>query len=481
MTRDGGRAFETCALEPVQLSRYRADGLEGVLDTGAWRSLQESGRRLAALLEGRRFWHLNSTAQGGGVAELLNWELPLAQSAGIDARRLTVSAPTEFFELTKDIHHLLHESGRPLSSNAKEIYESCLEEAGRSLLDLVEPGDVVVLHDPQPAGLIPSVIEAGGIPVWRCHVGTDRPGPLAQSAWDFLRPYVELAQALVFSRQSYVWSGLEEQKVRIVQPAIDPLAPKNQPLADEAVQAILRTAGLVDGPPQPEAAAFDRLDGSRARVERKADVLQEAPLPVGAPIVSQISRWDPLKDSLGVIDGFTRHVPLTTGAHLVLAGPSTRAVEDDPEGGRMFDQVRERWQALPHGERTRVHIASLPMDEPDENAAMVNALQRHSSVVVQKSLVEGFGLTVVEAMWKGRPIVASAVGGILEQLEDEVSGLLLKDPHDLESFGRHVDRLLRDAELARRLGEAAYAKASREFLPDRSVRDWLAVVETALA
>ena len=147
----------------------------------------------------------------------------------------------------------------------------------------------------------------------------------------------------------------------------------------------------------------------------------------------------------------------------------------------MEEELRERWKALPETERARVHIASLPMEEPDENAAMVNALQRHSSVVVQKSLVEGFGLTVVEAMWKGRPIVASAVGGILEQLEDEVSGLLLKDPHDLESFGRHVDRLLRDAELARRLGEAAYAKASREFLPDRSVRDWLAVVETALA
>jgi trehalose synthase len=473
-------AFEACSLEEVELSRYRADGLESVLATDAWRSLQENGKQLAALLEGRRFWHLNSTAHGGGVAELLTWLLPLARSAGIDARRLTLSAPAEFFELTKGIHHLLHESGKPLAANARQAYEHCLDEAARSLMDVVEPGDIVVVHDPQPAGLIPAAVEAGAVVVWRCHIGTDNPGRLARSAWEFLRPYVELAQVLIFSRRSYVWTGVDESKVRIVQPAIDPLAPKNQPLSDDSVAAILQTIGLLEGRPDAKAAAFTRLDGSAAKVDREADILQEAPIPASAAVVCQVSRWDPLKDPVGVIDGFTRRVSDANGAHLVLAGPATKSVEDDPEGARMFELVRQRWEGLTGDERTRVHVAALPMDEPDENAAMVNALQRHSAVIVQKSLEEGFGLTVVEAMWKARPIVASAVGGILEQIEDDVSGLLVDDPRDLHSFGEKVARLLDDDSLAHRLGDAAQAKTRKDFLPDRAVRDWLHVIQTAL-
>jgi trehalose synthase len=146
----------------------------------------------------------------------------------------------------------------------------------------------------------------------------------------------------------------------------------------------------------------------------------------------------------------------------------------------MFKLVRERWEALSDAERARVHIASLPMDEPDENAAMVNALQRHATVIAQKSLEEGFGLTVVEAMWKARPIVASGVGGILEQVEDGVSGLLVDDPRDLDAFGEKIVQLLHDKERAERLGQAAQAKTRKEFLPDRSVRDWLQVVQSAL-
>jgi trehalose synthase len=473
-------AFEACSLEEVELSRYRSESLESVLDADAWRSLQDNGMQLAELLQGRRFWHVNSTAHGGGVAELLTWLLPLARSVGIDARRLTVSAPAEFFELTKGIHHLLHESGKPLAQNARQAYDRCLDEAAQSLMEVVEPGDVVVIHDPQPAGLIPAAVEAGAVAIWRCHIGTDNPGRLAQSAWDFLRPYIDLAQVLIFSRRSYVWSGLDRSKVRIVQPAIDPLAPKNQPLSDATVVAILRTICLLQGKPDPKSAAFMRLDGSPAKVDREADILQEAPIPPESPVVCQVSRWDPLKDPVGVIEGFTGRVPEADGAHLVLAGPATKSVEDDPEGARTFKAVRERWEALPDADRARVHIASLPMDEPDENAAMVNALQRHATVIVQKSLEEGFGLTVVEAMWKARPIVASAVGGILDQVEDGVSGLLVHDPRDLDEFGEKVTRLLDDKELAERLGQAAQAKTRQEFLPDRSVRDWLQVVQAAL-
>jgi trehalose synthase len=179
-----------------------------------------------------------------------------------------------------------------------------------------------------------------------------------------------------------------------------------------------------------------------------------------------------MKDMAGVMQGFARHVDPALGAHLVLAGPTVTGVADDPEAAAVYNDCVLRWRELPHAIRGRVHLACLPMADPDENAAITNALQRHASVVVQKSLAEGFGLTVAEAMWKSRPIVASAVGGIRDQITSGEHGLLVEDPRDLRSFGGAVERLLREPEEAARLGAHARARALAEFLGDRHLEQY---------
>jgi trehalose synthase len=199
------------------------------------------------------------------------------------------------------------------------------------------------------------------------------------------------------------------------------------------------------------------------------------PPPLGAPLVVQVSRWDRLKDMAGVMTGFAEHVDGRSDAHLILAGPNVTGVSDDPEGAAVLEECTALWRQLPHGQRRRIHLACLPTADVDENAAIVNALQRRATVVTQKSLAEGFGLTVVEAMWKARPVVASAVGGIVDQITDNESGLLLDNPADLETFGRKVRTLLDNPELAASIGAAAQER-SRDFLPDVHLTRWASLL-----
>ncbi|MDH3686981.1 MAG: glycosyltransferase, partial [Myxococcales bacterium] len=210
-----------------------------------------------------------------------------------------------------------------------------------------------------------------------------------------------------------------------------------------------------------------RDDGSPGRVERRAEIVRLGRPPSWeTPLIVQISRWDPLKDMKGVMLGFAKlcESDCPVRPELVLGGPDVRLVADDPEGAEVFESVVEAWRELPEGIRNRVHLASFPTDDVQENAAMVNALQRHAAIVVQKSLREGFGLTVAEAMWKGRPVIGSAVGGIQDQIEDGVSGILLKDPADLDDFAAKLCDLLCDPALLERVGSAAKARAQESFL-----------------
>jgi trehalose synthase len=206
-------------------------------------------------------------------------------------------------------------------------------------------------------------------------------------------------------------------------------------------------------------------------------MLEDEPLPEGAPVVLQVSRWDALKDPLGVIRGFAEHVPADTGAHLVYAGPSVEAVADDPEGQRMLRESAALRESLPREARRRIHLASLPMVDVNENAIMVNALQRYAMVVIQKSLAEGFGLTVAEAMWKARPVVASRIGGIEEQIADGETGILLDDPRDLAAFGAAIVGLLRDPERATQMGRRARERVRDRFTSVRNLVDYALLIE----
>jgi trehalose synthase len=284
----------------------------------------------------------------------------------------------------------------------------------------------------------------------------------------------------VFSRESFAWEGLDRDRIVVIAPSIDPFSPKNQELDRDTVHAVLQAAGIVDGEPAGPV-TFERQDGSRGRVERKASLTEDVAVTLETPVVLQVSRWDALKDPLGVIQGFVEHVPADTGAHLIYAGPDVEAVADDPEGARMLREASNLRERLPAEARSRLHMAALPMDDPEENAVMVNALQRHATVIVQKSLAEGFGLTVSEAMWKARPIVASRIGGIQDQVEHGTSGLLLDDPRDLAAYGAAVTELLSDPGRADQIGARARERVRERFLSTRSLLDYLQLVRRVLS
>jgi trehalose synthase len=440
----------------------------------------EEGHRL---LEGRIVWNVNSTARGGGVVELLRPLVGYARGAGIDARWVVIEGTPEFFAVTKRIHNRLHGSlgdGAPLDDEARSIYEGVLAANLQAFPGHVRPGDVVILHDPQPAGLAAAMKAAGAAVIWRCHVGVDNPDDLVRQTWAFLLPYVQPADVYVFSREDFAWDGLDRSRVALIPPTIDAFSPKNVDLDAETVRAALAISGLVPGAAEPGSVTFERPDGTRGRVERRARMVEDGPLPPDVPAVVQVSRWDALKDPIGVVRGFAEHVPANTGAHLVYAAPDVEAVADDPEGlDTLRETIRVR-EALPEEARSRVHLASLQMEDLDENALTVNALQRHAAVILQKSLAEGFGLTVAEGMWKGRPVVASRVGGIQEQIVNGESGVLLDDPRDLAAFGAAITALLEDPPRAERMGRQARERVRDRFLNARSLLDYLDVIKQIL-
>jgi trehalose synthase len=455
-------------LEPVSVPVHAAsiDPFRNLLETAEWDRFVQTMHDTAARLTNRAIWNVNSTAHGGGVAEMLSWQIPYERGVGMEVRWLVIQGESRFFTFTKRLHALLHgvpSDGSIVNDAERTEYEQTLARNAEALVRQIRPGDVVILHDPQTAGLVRDLVQHGCRVIWRCHIGVDQPNAVAKAAWRFLLPQVGAAHATVFSRRAYVWEGIDPQRVEIIPPAIDAFAPKNQELNGETVAAVLRTTGiLADG-----AARQPRLKVGAVSVERTTDLFPEASLPEGARLTVQVSRWDRLKDPLGVMEGFAQFVAPSADSHLILAGPGASTVADDPEEAGVLREVEDRWHHLPPGVRDRVHLARLPMDDAQENAIIVNALQRRAQVVVQKSLGEGFGLTVAEAMWKARPVVASRVGGIQDQIEDGRSGVLIDDPRDLAAFGAAVVGLLADPASARRLGTAAKARVRHDFLAPR--------------
>jgi trehalose synthase len=455
----------------VGIVPLKIDRFDAILSKARARAFAAELERARRALGGRTLWHVNSTSTGGGVAEMLQTALCYLAGAGIDARWLVTGGDADFFVLTKRIHHMLHDrpgDGGPLDDAERELYVDSLRGEVPQVLERVRPGDVAFLHDPQTLGLAPPLREAGAGVVWTCHVGVDRPGEEARAAWRFLLPHARSCHVLVFTRPEYVWEGVDPDAVEIVPPCIDAFSPKNQPLEEGVVRAILSRTGIVPDGTRADP-AFTRRDGSDGLVASRARTFEDEPVPAGAQVVTQVSRWDALKDHRGAMTAFARHVPEDADAHLVLAGPSPAGVDDDPEGAAVLDELVRAREELPGAPRRRVHIACLPMDDVDENAATVNALQRRSAVVVQKSLAEGFGLTVAEAMWKARPVAATRVGGIQDQIEHGRTGVLVDDPADLRALGAAVTGLLENEAAAERMGRAAHESVAERYL----VPQWL--------
>jgi len=468
----------------VRVPVRRLSRFEEILDPAAFRRSADIVTRIAAVEAGRVVWHVNSTARGGGVAEMLGPLIGYSREAGVDARWMVVEGTPAFFVITKRMHNMLHAGpgdGGPLGSAERAVYEDVLDDNAVELSAVVRAGDVVVLHDPQTAGLIPVMRRLGARVVWRCHIGhDDLAHPDVVRAWAFLEPYVRRAEVVVFSRRAYVPAFCASSRVAVITPSIDPFSPKNQDITPEVTRAILCHAGLIEGGPDLAAPTFVRDDGGPGRVDRGAEILHVGRPPRwDTPVVVQVSRWDRLKDHLGVMEGFARLSEADAGgARLVLAGPSVTGVADDPDGPAVLGELIRAWRALPHQTRRRVQLASLPVVDAQENAAIVNALQRHATVVVQKSLQEGFGLTVAEAMWKGRPVLASAVGGIVDQIDDGRDGVLLADPTDPDAFAAALGTLLGDPERASVLGAAGHDRVRDRLLTIRQLVDDAGVLES---
>jgi trehalose synthase len=290
------------ALSHVPVGALNLERFGSVLPPADYVRLQRIVQRGREAFEGRVLWNVNSTAQGGGVAEMLVSLLAYARGAGIDARWVVIAGNEDFFVLTKRIHNFLHGSsgdGGDLDDDARRVFDEVTERNAAEFRELIKPEDVVIIHDPQPAGLLPAIRDIGCQTVWRCHVGLDHPHQLARRAWEFLIPYVRYADAYVFSRQAFAWEGLEK-RFTIIPPSIDAFSPKNQELDRETVLAILAVAGLNEDA-AAAAPTFTNLDGSPGRVDRPAQRWERRPLRSSDRVVVQVSRWDALKDPIGVI------------------------------------------------------------------------------------------------------------------------------------------------------------------------------------
>ena len=451
----------------VKVPRQSASLLEPIIGGERYRRLVQAADQVRQLQAGRTIWNVSSTAVGGGVAEMLEVLVGYVSDFGIPIDWLVICGDAQFFVITKRLHNQIHGdlAGGPLGAADAHHYTRMLTANAVELLDRIRPGDVALLHDPQTAGLAGPLARAGARVIWRCHIGVDWENDATRAGWDFLRPHLSRAEAYVFSRREYVPSWLPGDKVSIIPPSIDPFSPKNQDLDAATVQAILAELGVLDGAVPQVPARFVRRNGDMGAVTRPAAITGEGRPRPDDPVLLQVSRWDRLKDMAGVMRGFADYVVPSGDGYLMLTGPAVTEVSDDPEGAAVFGECLLQWRDLPPAARARILLVTLPLDDIDENAAMVNALQRHATVVAQKSLAEGFGLTVSEAMWKGRPVIGSAVGGIIDQIAPG-TGILLPDPTDLKAFGQAVRLLLDDPAEAARLGLAARAYIHEHYLGD---------------
>jgi len=379
------------------------------------RSYIEELRMLGERLSEKVIQTINSTYVGGGVAEILAHLVPLCNQLGVDVRWNVIQGSDDFFEVTKKFHNALHGKDEKISPEEFSLF---LEINQRNLNELGFCGDIFFVHDPQPVALITKRNEIGGKWVWRCHIDVSNPN---QEVWNFLRGFVLDYDAIAFSSPSFAQQLPVNQF--LISPAIDPLSDKNKELPSETIDSVLVKYGL----------SQDK------------------------PMVVQISRFDYLKDPVGVIDAFER-VKKNIDCQLVLAGGTA---SDDPESERVLSEVRERAAGNPD-----IHILLIPPGSDIE----INALQRAATVIMQKSLKEGFGLTVSEALWKRKPVIASAVGGIPLQIKHRFTGLLC---YGIDGAVYGLRQLLTNHEYANWLGENGRQHVKQNFLITRQLRDYL--------
>ncbi|MDD9944142.1 MAG: glycosyltransferase [Myxococcales bacterium] len=435
----------------------------------------------------RTIFIVNSTEHGGGVAEMLPSQIGLMRDLGMDVEWVVIE-PQEpaFFDLTKRLHNAIHGGHRPqVTASERALYERVSKDAADELAKRVAPNDLLIIHDPQPAGMGALIKEKLGVrAIWRCHIGHDETTPATIDAWDFLRPAVSKYDWAVFSVPEYVPEFLQDRAV-VIPPAIDPLSEKNEELSVHQLVNMLSSAALLVPtqpmlePPFPIPAKRLTSDGTFVPAVQVGD-----PGLISRPVITQVSRWDRLKGWAPLLDAFValkRHQPHPNPyerrrlelSRLVLAGPDPAAIADDPEGKAVLEELCAKWLALPADLQQHIVLLSLPMDSRQRNAHIVNALQRCSTIVVQNSLREGFGLTVTEAMNKACCVVSTHAAGIRAQIEEGVHGRLVRDPNDPEEIARILRDTLTDPMQRNLLGRNACRRVGDHYLTPSQLRLWL--------
>jgi trehalose synthase len=388
------------------------------------KGLTEQIRELAEPLRGKRVLHVSATAFGGGVSEILYTIVPLMRDIGLDAHWHVLFGKDEFFTATKLLHNSLQGAEETLTDEQWKLFDEINQMNAEGLEG---EWDVIVIHDPQPIGLRRWAAQKGRRWIWRCHIDLSTPNPASIA---HLLPMMEEYDATVWHLPNYVPDGLDHRRdgVNIIPPAIDPLSPKNMAFS-------------------PDDAAF---------------VCRQFGIDVDRPLLTQVSRFDPWKDPIGVIDAYRQVTEEVPEAQLAMVGSMAT---DDPEGREYFQRTFEYADGDPD-----IKILS---NLNNVGAIEVNAFQSQSDVCLQKSIREGFGLTVTEALWKARPTVAGNVGGIPLQIDDAIDGFLVNSPSEC---AQRCLEILHDPELGRRLGRAGKEHARREFLSPRLLRDWLGLL-----
>jgi trehalose synthase len=466
---------------------------------GAVHNLRNAAEMLLPKFRCRTVLMLNSTARGGGVAEMLPRIVQTLNELGVTTQwaAMKVARP-EFFKLTKRLHNLIHGHGDPaLTADDKQLYEEVNHGVADALQPHLKSGDVLVIHDPQPLGVAAVLKNKLDVHIiWRCHIGVDFASQATRAAWEFLKPYAEACDHSVFSAPEYVPYYLAG-RASVIHPGIDPLSHKNRNLTPHKLTGILCNAGL----------AIERQPVLTPPFSRPATRLQPdgtfgpavSPDEIGflyRPIVAQISRWDRLKGFGPLLAGFVRlkQKLRETGsslaprdrrrieiARLVLAGPEANSVQDDPESREVLEELRQAYRKLEPKFQKDIALLSLPMESKKENELMVNAIQRCASIVVQNSLQEGFGLTATEAMWKGTPVLGTEACGLRQQIRDGIDGRLIRNPEDPREIADYLEEMLSNYAERERLARNAQRRVFLEFLVFVQVEQSMHVVARCIS
>jgi trehalose synthase len=475
--------------EGAKINDYKAYGsLKSLVD-----EFLESTKQSVEDLKGCTIWMINSTATGGGVAEMLPSQMRIMRYIGIKIEWMVIEASDQaFFNLTKRIHNAIHGSGDGIFTDEdRAIFEKVNAQNAEKAIAAINDGDLVVIHDPQPMPLASMIREKRKVKtLWRCHIGLEEQNATTKGVWSFLSNYYDSYDHFVFSLASYVPGALKE-KTSIIPPAIDPLSHKNRMLWMSKSLGILQQSGIIR---EQLPVLYPNYKNQVRRVMPDGsfdDVNHDSELDIiFHPTVLQISRWDRLKGFKELMEAFVlmkkeneKKTDKTSLSYrrirhtcLALGGPDPAFVSDDPEGMEVLNELIEQYKEMTPDLQRSIALLLLPLDNPKENALIVNALQRCATIVVQNSIQEGFGLTATEAMWKQRPVLVSGAAGLRAQVQHDINGKINPDASNIAKLAKALEEMLSNPKERDKWGFNGQIRVIENFTLFSQIESWLATL-----